>query len=97
MKTASLTFSCILWRGVTMRAAIALIGMAYLTGCASIGATYDEDKLIETASFDLACKKDQIRVVSASDGGWSGTGNFSLVACGKPVKYKRIGLMYEKS
>lgn len=65
-----------------------------LSGCASMGFTYDKEKLIETVSFDLNCPKEKIQIDSADDDTFQATGRFSLKACGKQVKYKRLGTLY---
>lgn len=65
-----------------------------LTGCGGMGMGLDRGKLVKTASFDHDCPAEKVKIVSEDDQGMSGTGQYALDVCGKPMKYKRAGTMY---
>ncbi len=68
-----------------------------LPSCASMGFTYDEARLKQTASYDAKCPIENIKVMKALDNGSAGTGRFLLDVCGKPKKYTRMGMSYHES
>lgn len=69
-----------------------------LGNCASMGFTYDEKKLKNTASFDNDCPVEKIELLKTNENGLSlgGNGNFLLNVCGQKMKYKRYGTIYKK-
>ncbi len=75
-----------------------LISFLLVVGCSSInkmiGATWDENKLKNTVSFDTQCPEQKINVVRFYDEGQSGTGRFEVQACDKLCKYLRFGASY---
>ena len=58
------------------------------------GASLDKSKLVSTASFDHACPKEKIDLVTEDDHGMDGTGNYLLKVCGSDKRYKRAGTLY---
>ena len=72
-----------------------VLGLATLppTGCAAMGFTSSDKKLVEQASFDHKCPPEKIRVVDKMEGG-VGDASFIVDVCGTERRYKRMGSAY---
>lgn len=69
------------------------IALAGFSGCASMGFTDDQNKLIETIAFDQHCPKEKIQIMDRLEGG-VGITKYNTLVCGKNMKYLRMGTSY---
>jgi len=53
-----------------------------------------DEKLKEQVAFEEACEIDQIQITSKQED--QASGNYRLQACGKALRYRRIGTVYSK-
>lgn len=53
-----------------------------------------EDKLRQQVAFDEGCPPEKVQVVSKDED--QGTGSYRVRACGKELRYRRIGTVYER-
>jgi hypothetical protein len=78
-----------------MKFLLVVVSILGLMGCATMPSanTFEStEKLIDTVAFDTDCPKDQIQIVKEEHGmDW---GRYNISACGKDLKYKRIGSVY---
>ncbi len=65
-----------------------------VTGCSTIGGTWDENELKASVSYETKCPIQNISISSFKDDGMAGTGKFDILACGKNYKYLRFGKSY---
>lgn len=70
-----------------------LLTIVAFSGCASMGFTDDVEKLNETVAFDQKCPLEKVKLENRLGNGVGST-KYQLNACGKEVRYIRMGSSY---
>ena len=76
-----------------MKNPLLLLSLFTMTACSGMGFGSSEDALKKQVSFDHECPAEKVNILASQEGGM-GHASFKVDACGKNLRYERMGASY---